>query len=368
MLDSIAPLSLAESWDNVGLLLGDGELVIDRIMTCLTVTQNVVSEAIEKQAKLIVSHHPILFKPANRITTSTEEGRLLWQLTRQGIAVYSPHTAYDNAEGGINDQLAQLLKLQDVKPLVPAVPVTEFKVITFVPETDLNQVSQAIFDAGAGRIGNYERCSFRSAGIGTFQGNALSNPSAGKAGEMESTPEWKLEVVCPQNCLHQALAAIRKAHSYEEPAIDIIPLHNLSGNHYGSCRIGRLAVPLTPKALAEMVSSKLQTPVSLTGDCQRTAIQKVAIVCGAGGSLLSQAIQAGADAFLTGEIRFHDELAAQAAGLTVIAAGHYATERPGIEQLAQRLADLLPGCTIWASSAEQNPSRYVSYSSKSSSD
>lgn len=358
-LESLAPLSLAESWDNVGLLLGDQQQPVARMMTCLTITLDVVSEAIEKQAELIVSHHPVLFKSVQKLTSSTDDGKLLLPLLRDGIAVYSAHTAYDNAPRGINQQLAERLGLSNIRPLIPTTMGKQFKMAVFVPESEVNQVAEAMHRAGAGIIGNYSHCSFRTTGTGTFRGNEQSNPTIGQAGELESVIEVKLEVVCPARLLSAVLTAMKAAHSYEEPAFDVYPLHDVADCKQGSGRLGELPSPLSASALCSLVADKLGTGITLTGHRHRASIQKVAIACGAGGSLLQQTIAVGAEAFLTGEIRFHDELAAQAAGVTVLAAGHYATERPGIEELARQLAQHLPDCTIWASSAEQNPACFI---------
>lgn len=359
LLQKLAPIALAESWDNVGLLLGDPSAPVSRIMTCLTVTPSVVEEALQAKAKMITSHHPLFFRPVQRLTTQTVEGRMAWDLARAGIAVYSPHTAYDNCEGGINDQLAALLGLQDVKPLVAQAKTSQVKIVVFVPEGDLQKVADAMFAAGAGLIGNYAECSFRVAGTGTFFGMANSNPTVGKAGRREETPEYRLEVVCPVERMGAAIAALRSAHSYEEPAFDVYPLQALPGS-VGPGRIGLLAQPLSAEALAQKVKQKLKVEsLTLTGSNAQSEIKSVAIVCGAGGSLLSSAISAGADAFLTGEIRFHDELAAQAANVTVIAAGHYATERPGVEALAVRLQEAFPKLTVRAAQKEENPARFV---------
>ncbi|HQR07587.1 MAG TPA: Nif3-like dinuclear metal center hexameric protein [Gemmatales bacterium] len=362
LLGKIAPLHLAETWDNVGLLMGDPPTNIRHLMTCLTITPEVVAEAVKEKAELIVTHHPLLFKPTQRITSENVEGRMLLKLAAAGISVYSPHTAYDNAPDGINDQLAALLKLEEIRPLVSAMPKSPYKVVVFVPEQDLAPVSDAAFQAGAGIIGNYEQCSYRSSGTGTFFGNQNANPTIGKTGRREEVAEYRLELFCSSARLSAVLHAIHHTHSYETPAMDVYPLHpqtSSASSYEGTGRIGQLPAPLTSQALADQVSQLLQTPVNLTGDRHLIQISSVAIVCGAGGSLLSQAIKADADAFLTGEIRFHDELAAQAAGVTVLAAGHYATERPGMEALARRLASNLPHCKVWASCAEQNPSQWV---------
>lgn len=367
LLGKIAPLQLAESWDNVGLLLGDPKTSVRHLMTCLTITPEVVSEAIEEKAELIVAHHPILFKPTQRITGDSIEGRMLLKLAAAGISVYSPHTAYDNASDGINDQLAAMLKLEEVRPLVPAPAQLQYKVVVFLSESDLAKVSEAAFQAGAGVIGNYEQCSFRSTGTGTFFGKEDTRPAIGQPGRHEQAAEYRLELACPQTRLSSVLGAIRHTHSYETPAIDVYPLVSpclLTPPTEGAGRIGLLPAPVTATALAEQISQVLQTPVALTGDRSLRQITSVAIVCGAGGSFLPQAIKADADAFLTGEIRFHDELAAQAAGMTVLAAGHYATERPGIDALARRLAAHLPHCKVWASCTEHNPSQWVPSATK----
>jgi dinuclear metal center YbgI/SA1388 family protein len=358
-LQALAPISLAESWDNVGLLLGDPAASVSRVMTCLTITPSVVEEACQAKAEMIISHHPLFFKPVQRLTTQTIEGQIVWQLARGGIAVYSPHTAYDNCEGGINDQLAQLLELQAVRSLVTQAKSAQVKIVVFVPEGDLQKVADAMFAAGAGMIGNYAECSFRVAGTGTFFGMANANPTVGKAGRREEADEYRLEVICPVERMSSVIAALHSAHSYEEPAFDVYPLQALPDS-VGAGRIGVLKQPLSAEALAQKVKQKLNVEsLTLTGSSSRSEIKSVAIACGAGGSLLSAAIQAGADAFLTGEIRFHDELAAQAANMTVIAAGHYATERPGTEALPTRLQEAFPKLTVWAARTEQNPMRVI---------
>jgi dinuclear metal center YbgI/SA1388 family protein len=358
-LQTFAPLALAETWDNVGLLLGDPDQPAAKVLTCLTVTPAVVAEAVEQRVGLIVSHHPILFKSTQRITTETPEGRMLWDLSRAGVAVYSPHTAYDNCRGGINDQLAESIGLQDIRPLVRRTGPNQVKIVVFVPEPDLAAVSQALFDAGAGVIGQYRECSFRLAGTGTFFGGDSTNPTVGQRGRREEAPEYRLEVICSQDLVGRAVAAMRKAHSYEEPAFDLYPLQSLPADA-GAGRLGVLPTPLSPSDLARCVAKVLGVPsLVLTGARDRAAVRTLAIVCGAGGSLLGDALHASADAFLTGELRFHDELAAQHAGLAALVAGHYLTERPGVEHLATLLTKAFPDADVWASHAEKNPATLV---------
>jgi dinuclear metal center YbgI/SA1388 family protein len=355
-LDQFAPPSLAADWDNVGLLLGERSAAVERVMTCLTVTPESAAEAIEARANLIVTHHPILFRGVQRLTDATPEGRMLLGLLRAGVAVHSPHTAFDNTHGGINDLLARRLGLENVVPLRRSPPGMggQVKLVVFVPEQDLQRVADALFDAGAGHIGEYRECSFRLAGVGTFFGGDAANPTIGQKGRREEVNEWRLEAVCPANRTEQVVAALRRAHSYEEPAFDLYPLQPAPSGH-GEGRIGSLEPNRSLADLAATVKAALRAgPVQTIGDPQRM-VRHVAIVCGAGGEMLPDAVRAGADVLLTGEMRFHDYLQARAQGLALILPGHYATERGGIEELAERLRIQFPALHVWASTRESDP-------------
>lgn len=352
-LQQIAPLEYAAEWDNVGLLLGDPKQSITRVLTCLTVTPEVVDEAVAEHVGMIVSHHPILFRGAKQLTALQGDGRIVWPLARAGIAVYSPHTAYDNSPGGINDQLAGLLQLQDVTPLRPRESAKQYKLVVFVPDSDLARVSDAIFAAGAGRIGNYRECSFRIPGTGTFFGEEASNPTLGKAGRREEVGEQRLEIVCPESRLLPVIQAMRQAHSYEEPAFDLYPLKSLTRG--GEGRVGHLTEAIPFVDFVARMRQLFGVPITATSGMDQQSIRKVAIVCGAGGDFLRDARSAKADVFLTGEARFHDFLAAREAGMGIVLPGHYATERPAVENLARILYQHFPDLTISVSQAERDP-------------
>jgi dinuclear metal center YbgI/SA1388 family protein len=355
-LDKFAPGRLAESWDNVGLLWGDPAVKVSRVMTCLTVTSDTAAEAVAERAEVIVSHHPVLFRPTQKIRADQSEGAALWGLARAGVAILSPHTAFDSAEDGINALLARKLGLVEIGPLRPAAVAASFKVVVFTPRVDREKVLEAAFKAGAGRIGAYEECSFSSPGVGTFFGTEDAHPAIGQSGRRESVREWRIELVCPADRLAQVLAATRAAHSYEEPAIDVYPLHMIDGKQ-GSGRLGRLEASEPLEGLALRVSRLLMAPlVQFAGDPARR-IERVAIACGAGDDFLTEAHRAGADALLTGEARFHRALEAEAIGLII--AGHHATERPGVELLAERLADAFPKLRVWPSRREHDPWRGI---------
>jgi dinuclear metal center YbgI/SA1388 family protein len=352
-LRRIAPLDLAADWDNVGLLLGDADADVTRVLTCLTVTPPVAAEAVDEKADLIVTHHPILFRGTKRLTTATAEGRMLLDLARAGVAVYSAHTAFDNAPGGINDMIAARLQLTGVQPLKKH-ESQQYKIVVFTPDKDLAKVSDAMFAAGAGRIGEYNECSFRLAGTGTFFGTEATNPTVGQKGRREDVSEWRLEVICPAERLDAVLAAMRRGHSYEEPAYDAYPLRPTPGK-VGEGRIGRLPKPTPLGRLAKAVQKALgASAVQTVGDAKQT-VERAAIVCGAGGEMLHDAMAARADVFLTGEMRFHDCLAAEARGVGVLLPGHYATERFGMEELAERLKGEFAGLKVWASERERDP-------------
>lgn len=357
-LEQFAPAKLAAEWDNVGLLLGDRSAAVTHIMTCLTVTPESAAEAVASNVQLIITHHPVLFRGAKRLTTDNAEGRMLLSLIRAGVAVYCPHTAFDNTVGGINDLLAHRLRLTDETPLRRREEsVRKCKIVVFVPDTDLARVSDALFSAGAGQIGQYSQCSFRLAGTGTFFGSEAANPTIGQKGRREEVSEWRLEAICPQARVEAALAAMRKAHSYEEPAYDVYPLQSLS--MAGEGRIGRLAAPMALTELARLVKQQLNTKrLEVIGDMNKS-VQRIAIVCGAGGEFVSDAVRGKADVLLTGEARFHDYLAAQAQGLALLLPGHYASERCGIEELAARLQQQFPELEVWPSRQERDPVEWV---------
>jgi dinuclear metal center YbgI/SA1388 family protein len=368
-LERFAPARLAEPWDNVGLLWGDPSALVQGVMTCLTVTPVTAAEAIEEGASLIVSHHPILFREVKRIRADFPDTAPLWKLARAGVAVASPHTAFDNTHAGINDLLCRRLGLIDVSPLrypphgrdrraeLPQL----FKVVVFTPASDTEAVLSAAFQAGAGRIGAYEECSFAIPGEGTFFGTEAANPVVGQRGRRETVRELRLETVCAAAKLSGVLAAIRAAHSYEEPAIDVYPLHDQTREDVqspGIGRIGRIQEPLSLEEFARLVGSALAARVELVGPPRRS-VQRVAVACGAGDDFLSDAARAGADVLLTGEARFHRALEAEALGIGLVLAGHHATERPGVEELARLIAQAFPYLKVWPSERECDPIRLI---------
>ena len=362
-LDTFAPFRLAESWDNVGLLWGDPDAEVARVMTCLTVTPRTALEAIHENAELIVSHHPVLFKAVKRVVANQPGDGLLWNLARAGVSILSPHTAFDNTDGGINDVLARRLGLSEPLSLRSLARPGSFKVVVFTPETDVEAVLAAAFASGAGRIGAYRECSFAVPGIGTFFGTESSNPAVGRAGRREVVSEQRIELVCPSERLSATLRAVRSAHSYEEPAVDVYPLHVPPGGPgAGAGRVGTLPEPTTLGAFARSVAECLSAAgLQVVGEDDRR-VERVAVVCGAGDDFLGDAVRAGADVLLTGEARFHRALEAESLGIGLVVAGHHATERPGVEELAARITTAFPGLSVWPSRRESDPLRSIAAS------
>jgi dinuclear metal center YbgI/SA1388 family protein len=361
-LERFAPLDLAEEWDNVGLLAGDRRRETNAVLTCLTLTPDVAREALERRAGLIVTHHPVLFRAVKRLTADDPQGDMLLDLLAAGLAVYSPHTAYDSAPDGINEQLARRLGLTDVEPLCPLPPPAQCKIVCFVPRPHLTAVQEALWSGGTGVIGEYSKCSFVLEGTGSFEGSPAANPAVGQAQRLETVAEARVEVVCPERLVPEALRRLRGAHPYEEPAYDVYPLKP-DNPRRGSGRIGLLprsaaAGTGAPSPLADfvaLVKTKLAiSEAAYTGEPQRP-ISLVAIACGSGGEFLPASIGKRCDALLTGEARFHTCLEARAAGVGLVLAGHYATERPAMEYLAGVLAREFPGITAWPSEAERDP-------------
>ena len=332
-LEQIAPPSLAEAWDNVGLLVGDPNQDISKIMLTIDYSPAVAEEARAGNFNLVIAYHPPIFQAIKRVTA----GSPVFDAIRRGMAIYSPHTALDVAEGGTNDLLADVLELRDRKPLKRSEEKpTQYKLVAFVPIEAVEKVSRAMFDAGAGRIGNYSSCSFRSAGTGTFFGESGTSPTVGQSGRLEKVDEIRLETVVPIGAADAVIAALKTNHPYEEPAFDLNMLA-AAPDDKGLGKIGSLP-PTARGEIFERIKRGLEIDRLLVAGPMDGTITHAAVCAGSCGNLLDDAIAAKAELYLTGEMRHHDANKAVAAGLTVVCTLHSNSERPVLKRLAARLA------------------------------
>lgn len=342
VIEQWAKPSLAEEWDNVGLHVGDPEQPVERIMLALTPSEAAIAAAVEQQADMLVTHHPLLFKPIKAVTAQSAAGRSIYQLVRNGVALYCAHTSLDAADGGVNDILAKALGLEKSRALIPAEAQSPwYKLVVYVPQGYEEIVRQAICAAGAGRTeGYYDNCTFRGAGTGTFRPLEGAEPFLGEAGEVNQVPEFRLETVVHRAQLEAVLTAMLAAHPYEEVAYDLFKLAP-DPQQAGMGRIGTLpqAVPLE-RFLAQTARALQIEDIAFCGDRSRL-VQTVALCGGSGSSFLKEAKRAGADVYVTGDMKYHDGQLAQELDLPVIDAGHFATERLILPIMAQHLQQTL---------------------------
>jgi dinuclear metal center YbgI/SA1388 family protein len=354
VLDELAPLRYAEAWDNVGLLAGDPASEVQRALVTVDYTPRVDEEARALGADLVVAYHPPIFAAVKRVPHDAPWASAI----RRGVALYSMHTALDVAHGGTNDVLADACGIagEGRAPLrAHEGKAVMHKLVTFVPHEALEAVSAALFDAGAGRIGAYSRCSFRLEGTGTFFGEEGTNPAVGEAGKLERAREVRLETVVPRGSLEAVVTALRGAHPYEEPAFDLLRLAS-PPEGVGLGRVGDVE-PCPRRTVIDRVKARLGLSHVLTAGELEGHAKRVAVAAGAGGELLGDAMRAGADVFVTGELRHHDALIAARSGLLVLATLHSNSERAAVRSFAGRVGDGLDGVTVHVSEADADPFR-----------
>jgi len=353
-IESIAPASLAEDWDNVGLMVGGRSKKIEKILVCLDVTKKVVDEAISIKADLILSHHPFIFKSFKKIDTDNFKGNLICKLLKNDINVLSAHTNLDFVKEGVNEQLAHALGLKNLRNLMRYKSENLYKIVVFVPIDSVDAVREAISEAGAGWIGNYSDCTFMTAGTGTFKPLEGTNPYIGQRGRIEKVDEYRLESVVPQRKLSKVIKAMLEAHPYEEPAYDIYLLDR-KAEEYGYGRIGTLENPQSLNEFVALIKQRLDVPyVRLIGSVDGK-ITKVAVFCGGFDEDIIGALKGNADVLVTGDVKYNTAVDLVQMGLCVIDAGHYNTERVIVPKLVEMLQNKFPEISVVGSREEENP-------------
>jgi dinuclear metal center YbgI/SA1388 family protein len=349
---------LAEAWDNSGLQVGDPTAEITGIMVALDPVADVIQAALDESCQLLVTHHPLIFKPLKAVSGATPQGRLLHAAIRGGLAVVSIHTSYDIVDEGLNDLLAAKMGLSGLQPLQVSAGQELAKLVVFVPADHLDAVRNALLPC-AEALGAYRDCSFTASGEGTFTPLDGARPFIGSVGTTERVPEGRLELLIDRRSVPRALKALLAAHPYEEPAFDIYPLLN-EGKRGGLGRIGLLAEEMSLRDFAARIKVDLAAPgLRYVGDPGRK-VRKVALCSGSGATLLREAERAGADVLVTGDVKYHDARNAQESGIALIDAGHFPTEVIMVAAVAERLGRMLveaghDGCRVVQCSVESDP-------------
>lgn len=354
-LETLAPLSLQESYDNCGLIVGNPQQEVTKALLCLDAIELVVDEAIATGCNLIIAHHPIVFSGIKKLNGKNYIERVVIKAIKHDIAIYAIHTNLDNVVNGVNRKIAEKLGLQKLQILSPKKQLLK-KLATYVPVVDAEKVRSALFASGAGNIGNYANCSFNVAGTGTFNGNEQSNPAIGNKGVTESVEEQKIEVVFPAYLEYDLVSALKAAHPYEEVAYDIFSLEN-TWQEVGSGMVGELETSVSEEEFLRLIKQNLHAEAVRHTDLLGKNVKKIAVCGGSGSFLLNDAIRAGADFFITADFKYHQFFDAEAK-IVIADIGHYESEQFTPEIIKHYLSEKLPTFATLFSKINTNPIKY----------
>jgi dinuclear metal center YbgI/SA1388 family protein len=354
-LDQVAPPAYQESYDNATLICGDKNWTLKGVVCTLDCTEAVVEEAIALGANLIVAHHPIVFKGLKSLTGKTYVERTLIKAIQADVAIFAIHTNLDNVANGVNKRISNRLELSKTRILQPKRKLLT-NLVFFVPTASKNQVLEAVFQAGAGRIGEYSDCAFSSAGLGQFTPSEKANPTLGQPGHPHEEAELRVEVILPTHLSQRVLSALKAAHPYEEVAYYLSNLEN-ENQEVGAGMIGELAQPMTEEAFFRHLKSTMNLSIIKTSPLTNKPIQRVAVCGGAGIFLLEDAKRAGADVFITSDVKYHEFFDAEGA-LILCDIGHYESEIFTKDLLGDELSQNFPNIALYLSKVVTNPTSY----------
>ncbi len=354
-LETLAPLHYQEDYDNAGLIVGNPEQSVTGVLVSLDTTEAVVDEAVARGCNVIVAHHPIVFRGLKRFTGRTYVERTVIKAIKNDIAIYAAHTNLDHVTGGVNTKIAEKLGLQNPQILAPKVN-TLTKLAFFIPVADTDRVLDALFAAGAGRIGNYERVSFRAEGVGLFTPTPGATPAIGRVGQPETVTEHRAEVLLPTHLESRVVAALKRAHPYEEVAYDLYPLKNANAG-VGAGMIGTLPKPLAETEWLAYLKAAMNLTVIRHTPLRGQMVQRVAVCGGAGGFLLNDAIRAGAGVFVTADYKYHEFFDADGR-IVICDIGHYESEVFTKELLQDWLTAQFAPLPVLQSATNTNPVQY----------
>ena len=354
-LESIAPPSLQEHYDNAGLITGDADWECTGIICSLDAIEDVVKEAIEKKCNLIVAHHPIIFSGLKKINGKNYVEKTIIRAIKNDIAIYAIHTNLDNVADGVSGFMAAKLGLQNISILAPKNNTLK-KLFTFVPVANAPAVRESIFAAGGGHIGNYSECSFNAEGTGTFRAGEGTTPFVGEIGNQHHQQELKIEVIIPAWLSARVVSAMKAAHPYEEVAWDLVPLDN-THSKVGAGVIGELPSPLSEPDFLSLLKKAFHVPVVRYTKSGSRPVQRVALCGGAGSFMISNALAAGADAYVTADVKYHEFFDANDR-LLLADIGHYESEQFTVDLLQAVLAEKFLNFAVLKTGVKTNPVNY----------
>ena len=355
-LEQYAPLPLQEDYDNAGVQVGDVDQLATGALVCLDVTEEVLNEAIEKECNLIISHHPLVFKPFKSLKGNTYIERCLIKACKHDIVIYAAHTNLDNVQGGVNYRLAEMIGLQNVRILSPQKNAL-LKLVTFVPESHEELMRSTLFNAGAGSIGNYDSCSFNTQGSGTFRANEEANPFCGEVGELHTEKEVRIETVLPTYKKGAVTRALLSVHPYEEPVFDFYLLNN-SWDQAGSGVVGELPEAEDELVFLQRIKELFRVECIKHSDLTGKQIREVALCGGSGAFLIKDAISYGVDVFITGEAKYNDFYDVEDHILLAVI-GHYESELCTKDIFYTILSKKFPTFALYKSGLDRNPVNYL---------
>ncbi|MGY3792732.1 Nif3-like dinuclear metal center hexameric protein [Aquimarina sp. 433] len=355
-LENMAPTSYAEDFDNVGLLVGDKNTEVTGVLVTLDTLEIIIDEAIEKNCNLIVSFHPIVFKGIKKFNGNNYVERVVMKAIKHDIAIFAIHTALDNALQGVNDMICEQLQLINRKILIPQKGTIK-KLTTFAPIKEADTLKSKLFEAGAGTIGNYDNCSFSSEGLGTFRALENANPSVGELGETHQEKETQIQITYPKHCECKILKALFENHSYEEVAYEVTSLEN-TNQHIGMGMIGELKEEMEETAFLKHVKTTFKTGCVRHSALLGKPIKKVAVLGGSGSFAIRNAQSAGADIFITADLKYHQFYEAENK-LILADIGHYESEQYTKNLIVSYLRKKISNFAIILSDKNTNPIQYI---------
>jgi len=355
ILEELAPLSYAEDFDNVGLLLGEPTTKVTGILVTLDTLESVVDEAIATNCNLIISFHPIIFKGLKKITGATYVERVVIKAIQHGICIYCMHTALDNMHQGVNNKICEVLGIMNPKILLPKNGSIK-KLVTYVPTKEADSLKKALFEAGGGALGNYSHCSFSLEGTGSFKAEKNARPTVGKKGEIHYEKETQIHITFPSDVQKHVIKALFEHHPYEEVAYEIYSLEN-THQQIGMGMIGELATPMAEKDVLKLIKDRMNASGIRHSSLLGKKIQRVAVLGGSGSFAISAAKAKGADLFITADIKYHQFYEAENC-IVIADIGHYESEQYTKNLLVDYLTKKIPNFAIALSKSITNPIKY----------